>query len=311
MRLIRVDALFRDSARKVAAEEENREECPKKNGVFAHMFRKLERQKKAETSLQSNGASKQIVFREEFVADSIVIDEKDILPYIKGKAFPLLGDDFFYSHIYRKELKALSFIAFKSGSWDCGKLPWLAPALLQDGDYYNRVGDCYYMINSKNGLVKVEVDYEGREGYADINEVALPEDIPATLGIRWSLNRRNWMTHFMLVAAFTVSVLFYVRSSNAYDEVVRKTRNSSPSKPEESSARTRHMSSVPVMIQNIAAAIDGKGVVEKAEIHADTMTFTVQFDKYYDAENFLSRFTTGGKYENGKVVYSAPLSDGK
>lgn len=298
MRIIGFDALNRRNGNPPEKETAPEGEALKKGRFPRGLFKKRD-QRKAE-----------IVFRDEFVADSIVIDAKDILSYIRGKALPLLGDDFFYSHVYDRNRKTLAFIAFKSGSWDCGKLPWLAPALLTEGDFYREVGDCFYIVTSKNGLVRVEIDYERRDGYLNIEEVALPENIPATLSVRWSLNRRNRMVHLVLAGLFAVSLLFYLDSSNAYTEMARKTRSAPLPKPEPG-ARTRHMASVPTLIQNVAAAIDGKGVVEKAEINADTMTFTIQFDKYYDAENFLSKFNSGGNYENGKVIYSAPLFDSK
>jgi hypothetical protein len=279
-------------------------------GFFRGLFRG--RNQRTDTENRSvRGPRIERVFRNEFVVDSIVIDGKDIMPYIRGKAQSVIGDDFFYSHVYDRRLKTLSFIAFKSGSWDCGKLPWLAPAMLSEGDYYHRVGDSYYMVTSRNGIVRVELDYEGRDGYLDIGEAPLPETIPATLMVRWSLNRRTWMVHLALVALFAISVLFCIDSTNAYTDAARNPRGVAPARHVEGAARTRHMASVPTLIQNVAAAIDGKGVVEKAEVSGDTMTFTMQFDKYYDAENFLSKFTGGGKYENGKVVYSAPLTDGK
>lgn len=243
-----------------------------------------------------------LVYSEEFVMDSVGIEQKEIMAYISGKAIPILGDDFYYSHYYKDGI--LSFIALKSKQYQVGKLPLFYPALMIQGSfvYKKPETDYYYYITNRDGFCSTEIGYEQRTGYLPIKEV-LPSDPPATLKLRWSLGRKALYYNAVAAAVCILSLFFFFISSKGYDsacqEQLQQAAKVTPVVP-------RGLPSFINSVAELGQKVEGKGFIERVNLSKDQLTYTIKFNQDADAQVFLK--TTGGKYEGDKVVYSTTLS---
>lgn len=243
-----------------------------------------------------------LVFSDEFVMDSVGIEQKEISAYINGKAAPLLGDDFYYGYQYQNGI--LSFIALKSKQYVAGRLPLFYPALLLQGNFVYKKPDAdyFYYITNKDGFCSAEVAYEERPNHLMIQQVPV-NNPPATLKLTWSLARKNLLLNAALLAVFCLSCLFLALSAQGYDtarkEQQRMAAQVSPVVPR----------GLPPFINSVAdlgKKIEGKGFIEKVALAKDQLTCTIKFKQDADAQVFLR--TTGGNYEGDKVVYTTALS---
>jgi hypothetical protein len=244
----------------------------------------------------------QLVFSDEFIMDSVGIEQKEILAYINGKAAPLLGDDFYYGYQYLNGI--LSFIALKSKQHVAGKLPLFYPALILQGNFVYKKpnADYFYYITNKDGFCSAEVAYEERQNFLPISQVPV-QNPPATLKLTWSLARKNLFLNATLLAIFCLSALFLVFSAKGYDtarqEQQRLAAQVSPVIP-------RGLPSFINSVADLGKKIEGKGYIEKVALLKDQLTCTIKFKQDADAQVFLR--TTGGNYEGDKVVYTTALS---
>ena len=243
-----------------------------------------------------------MVFSDEFVMDSVGIEQKDIMAYINGKAMPLLGDDFYYSYYYSDSI--LSFIALKSKQYVVGKLPLFYPALMLQGSFMHKKPDAeyFYYITNIDGLCSAEVGYDLRNDYLPISHVPVAK-VPATMKLQWSLGKKTIFVNAFMAAVFVLAVLFFVSSSKNFDtaraEEQRQAAMLSPVVP-------RGLPSFINSVAELGKKIEGKGYIEKVSLVKDQLSFTIKFKQDADAQVFLKN--TGGKYEVDKVIYTSALS---
>lgn len=248
---------------------------------------------------------KQYVLETPFVVDSIEIDKKDVLNYIKGKSYPIIGDDFYYSYIYKD--KVLSFISFASKKYiTSNHLPLVAPALLQEGKYfYNPLkSNIYYFFENSNGVVKAEIGYEEKEGYEDITISKLPKNIPDTLKMRWSLQPQINKLRLLGITAFTLSVIFFFTTTIG---IYKKEPEFITTQPVITEVDKETLIDVTKIIENIGQEVVNKGYIEKAQLQPDGMQFVIKFENESYAHSFISRH--GGKYEDDAVIYTSSLDN--
>jgi hypothetical protein len=234
-----------------------------------------------------------------FVADSVGINKKDILNYIKGKSQPIIGDDFYYSYVHKDGV--LTFTAFASEKHISGNyLPTIAPALLRKGKYFYGVeGGVYYFIENNEGRIKTEVGYEEKEGYVDITKVEeLTKGIPDTIRLRWSLQPEVARLNLIGMIAFILSIVFLFTASIRKNEpMITQVATVTAEAMKES------LPDVTGLIEDIGReVVNGKGYIEKAQLQQDGMQFVIKFKNENYIQSFISR--RGGKYENGSVVYT-------
>lgn len=243
-----------------------------------------------------------MVFSDEFVMDSVGIEQKDLMAYINGKAMPLLGDDFYYSYHYSGGI--LSFIALKSKQYVVGKLPLFYPALMLQGNFVYKKPDADYLyyITNKDGFCSTEIGYDQRQNYLPIGQVPVAK-IPATMKLKWSLGKKSLFINAFMGAIFVMAVLFFIVSSKNYDsaraEQQRQAALLSPVIPR----------GLPPFINSVAELgkkIEGKGFIEKVSLVKDQLSSTIKFKQDADAQVFLKN--SGGKYEGDKVIYTTALS---
>lgn len=243
-----------------------------------------------------------MVFNDEFVMDSVGIEQKDLMAYINGKAMPLLGDDFYYSYYYSDGI--LSFIALKSKQYVVGKLPLFYPALMLQGNFVYKKPDAeyFYYITNKDGLCSTEVGYDQRQGYLPIGQVPVAK-IPATMKLKWSLGKKTLFINAFMGAIFVMAVLFFIISSKNYDsaraEQQRQAAQLAPVIP-------RGLPSFINSVAELGKKIEGKGYIEKVSLVKDQLSSTIKFKQDADAQVFLKN--SGGKYEGDKVIYTTALS---
>ncbi|ACD94693.1 hypothetical protein [Trichlorobacter lovleyi] len=243
-----------------------------------------------------------LVFSDEFVMDSVGIEQKEILSYINGKAIPLLGDDFYYSYQYLNGI--LSFIALKSKQHVAGRLPLFYPALILQGNFvYKKTdADYFYYLTNKDGFCSAEVAYEERPNHLMIQQVPVNSP-PATLKLTWSLARKNLFLNAALLAFLGLSTLFLALSAKGYDtarkEQQRLVAQVAPVIP-------RGLPSFINSVADLGKKIEGKGFIVKVALAKDQLTCTIKFNQDADAQVFLR--TTGGNYEGDKVIYTTALS---
>lgn len=244
----------------------------------------------------------ELVFSDEFVMDSVGIEQKEIMAYINGKAMPILGDDFYYSYYYSSGI--LSFIALKTKQYAVGKLPLFYPALMLQGSFMHKKpdSDYFYYITNKDGFCSTEVGYDPRPDYLPIAQAPVGSS-PATLKLQWSLGKRTFFVNALMVTIFMLSVLFFMLASKSYDtarvEQQRQAAQVSPVVPR----------GLPPFINSVAELgkkIEGKGYIERVSVAKDQLSCTIKFKQDADAQVFLK--TTGGKYEGDKVIYTTALS---
>jgi hypothetical protein len=244
----------------------------------------------------------QTVFSDEFVLDSVRIPRRDLLPYIKGKAVPELGEDFYYG--YRYNAGVLSFIALKSDRYVVGNLPFFYPALMNEGKFSYKKPDAesYYYLTNSNGFCSVEVGYEKQLGYLPIEEISLPS-VPKSMKLQWSLAKKNLYLDVFMAIFLCFSAIFYVVSSKSYDtamaEQKRVASKLTPIIP-------RGLPSFINSVADMGKMIEGKGYIEKVTLVRDQLSYTIKFKHEEDLQVFLKNH--GGRYEGTKVVYTTALS---
>jgi hypothetical protein len=247
---------------------------------------------------------KQYALETPFVVDSIEIDKKDVLNYIKGKSHPIIGDDFYYSYIYKD--KILSFISFASKKHITGNyLPVIAPALLQEGKYfYNPLkSNVYYFFENSSGVIKTEIGYEEKDGYENVLTIQLPKDIPDTLKMRWSLQSQINKLYLLGMTTFILSVVFFFVNNSIHG----KEPEPIDVKPVIAESIKESMPDITGIIENIGQEVMNKGHIEKAQLQPDGLQFVIRFRNESYAHSFISRY--GGKYEGGAVIYTSSLDN--
>jgi hypothetical protein len=280
---------------------------------------KLKGLKKIGTSMQQDGKGVplKIVFEEPFCLDKVIIEKKDIIKYIKGKSIPLLGEDFYYCYTY--DGGVLNFVSFKSSSYQTGAVHLVVKAILHEGRYCAQTpsSSILYYIDNDGQRINVEVDYDVREGYEMLHAETARRDIQealksfATIRASWSLQKSALSINVLLIAVFAalmvaaLTVSWKLKSAKVSFEAERA-RKSRPVASANISARLPDVVSV---ISKVGDEVYGKGVIEKAEIRGGNMEFVISFKTEQSAQSFMRQF--GGSYEQGKIIYSTPVSPGR
>ncbi|MFA6823461.1 MAG: hypothetical protein WCR32_06615 [Geobacter sp.] len=244
----------------------------------------------------------QLVFSDEFIMDSVRIEQKEILAYINGKAAPLLGDDFYYSYHYENGI--LAFIALKNKQHVAGRLPLFYPALLLQGNFVYKKPDADYVyyITNKDGFCAAEVAYDERPNHLSISQTPVTST-PATVKLTWSLARKNWYLNAALVTVFCLAALFLAVSAKEYDAARQEQQQiASQLQP----VIPRGLPSFINTVADLGKKVEGKGFIERVALANDQLSCTIKFKQDADAQVFLR--TIGGNYEGDKVVYTTALS---
>lgn len=266
------------------------------------------------TTEEKSGKPLKIVSGEPFCLDKVIVDKKDIFPYIKGKATPLLGDDFYYC--YKYENGVLAFVAFVSSSYQVGAVHFLVKAILNQGKYYARMpaGNVfYYIVNDAPGI-NVEVDYEQRDGYELLDAHTVHADLMAEVkknpGIRakWALEKSALNINLLLIVVFAVLMGVSLLASWKYKAAKAsfEATRARVVKPVVHDNKNFKLPNAVSVITRVGDMVYGKGIIEKAEVKGKTMDFVILFNSETAAQSFIREF--GGKYEQGKVIYSTPFS---
>jgi hypothetical protein len=252
---------------------------------------------------KSKNQEKQHALEFPFVADSVAIEKKDILNYIRGKSHALLGNDFYYSYVYKNGI--LSFLAFASKKYISGALPVIAPALLRNGKYfYSPGGNIYYFIENNNGIIKTDVGYEEKKDYTDITSVGeLTGDIPDTLSLRWSLQPENNKLLSIGITVFALSVIFFFVSDIKRGGTKQVITNADPV----IEIKKQELPDVISKITDIGREVVGKGYIEKMQMNPEGLLFVIKFRDEKYVQSFISR--RGGKYENDAVLYTSSFDN--
>lgn len=269
------------------------------------------------TRTDKGGKPLKIVTGDPFCMDKVVLDRKDVVEYIKGKATPLLGDDFYYCYKYTNGV--LSFIAFVSETYEVNSVHYFVKAILEEGKYCaSKPGSnvFYCIINDAKGL-SVEIDYEQRENYEMLTLQGVHNDLVAavseneTLQASWSLDKKTLNINLILIGVFALLmgcallVSWKYQAAKASFELAK----SRQIKPVAVVAKDIRLPDVVSVITRVGDVVLGKAVIERAELNDKGMQFVILFNTETVAQSFMRQF--GGKYEQGKVIYSTPFSPAK
>lgn len=254
---------------------------------------------------KKKGKEIQYVIELPFVTDSVEIEKKDIISYINGKSQPILGDDFYYSYVYKDGI--LSFVSFASKKNVAGQIPVIAPALLRKGKFYYNSDGVYYFIENEGGKIKTEVAYDEREGYADITKIEkLSGDIPKTLKLKWSLQAKGDKLFYLGIAMLIISIAYFLDAGIDIKPEVKLTKTLTPAVAVQK-ASPQGLPDLTRYITDIARDIEGKGYIEKVQVQADNnLQFVIKFKDETYVQSFIAR--RGGKYENGSIIYTVSLN---
>jgi hypothetical protein len=128
---------------------------------------------------------------------------------------------------------------------------------------------------------------------------------------RWSLEKRTLSVNILLIAVFAalmvaaLTVSWKLKSAKVSFEAER----ASKARPVASARMSARLPDVVSVISKIGDEVEGKGIIEKAEINGKDMKFVISFKTEQTAQSFMRQF--GGSYEQGKIIYSTPVSPGR
>jgi len=266
-----------------------------------------------------------LVFSPDFIVDSVRIKKKDILSYVKGKCIPLFGDDFYYAYVYEKGV--LKFIALKTSEYVKGNLPLFFIGFLRQGKfyYYSRETRICYVIENSADRIAVYVDAsipsdalnfeELVQNFKEGRELNI-KDIPDTLFLRWSLEQESSLLLKVSLILLVFSFLFFMgmfvkqrmvvanMQKLAKEKVIRE-----GGKVEGHNVVQRHGNekSFIFTVGDIASFVSGKGYIESIRYEKGELVFTLKFESEVFLNEFLAKY--GGRYEDGKVVYTTRVSN--
>lgn len=251
----------------------------------------------------SKGQKKlEAVYSDDFIIDSQIIEKKDIKNYIAGRVLPVLGEDYYYGFVYRDSV--LSFIALKSNSYDGGKISVLTAAFLSPGTYFYRDGMKYYVIShNEDGFMKTVVSYEHpSEGVdlSDFNYTDIPQDIPQSLIFKWSLLKQQRPINFILLAVFTLSLLFYGMSALSYSGISQQAKDLNNQANAKAGVEAKKLPDITQVVKECVGRLGGKGTIRQVKMENEAIIFSIDFPFENDAREFME--INGGKYENNQVV---------
>lgn len=249
--------------------------------------------KRQSTSGASSAHQEIKFFRTPFIAGKLELPRKDVIGYIQGAAIPKFGDDFFYSEHYEDGI--VSYVACSSQHWDVDKTHLFMPGILDPGKWFHHDGGIWYFIDSTELPMKLEIDYAPRDGYRSIEDALPTITVPK---LKWSLAKRTFYFNALVAAGFCVAVIIFGLNLKERQSSVQTLK----AIPQNTIALVNTCNALPQFLQKLATTLQN-GVVEKVEIMNGKPTARIAFDQEYDAQQWLT--THGGRYENGKVVYSA------
>lgn len=251
-----------------------------------------------------------LVELDQYIFGKIQIDKKDIHDYIKGFSVPLLGYDFYYCYIYDGNM--LSFISGKNKSFveDCYALAGIA--LMQEGKYYikDKNGDFYYLIEHKTDEINTFIVYEKPTDAIEITPSIIDiKEMPKTLKLKWSLHQKeNIMIKFLVVlfiVLFAVNIFMVYKYQNTLNALEKQVLFYSSTVKEQPTKNNKNIDLINE-INKIGSLILGKGIIDKVEKQNNSLIFYITFKSEEYAIEFLK--TNGGKYEQGKVIYSVNIA---
>lgn len=237
-----------------------------------------------------------LVRSDDFVMSSIDIPRSQVHRYVQGWVAPLLGDDFYYGYVYREG--TLHFVAMKCTSHEVGKIPVFATTLLAPGCWFYRSRGKFFVITHGDSGVTSVVHYEHPgPDVKDVTAEVLPDKIPSTLKLQWSLGRQNRSLISMLVIAFVISLGVYLGAAQEYEGIAAQVKAQAMNVPSEPSRGNLDLS---VLIREMEAKLEGGGVITAFKTDSKQLSVELEFERENDARRFIER--NGGVYENGKVI---------
>ncbi|MEI7962130.1 MAG: hypothetical protein WCI04_07380 [archaeon] len=258
-------------------------------------------------------------FSRDYVIGKIEIDKiskAGIVKYIATEAKQLLGtEDFYYGYIYEK--KVLKYIMHKNDKHVVGSASVLSTVLLNPGKYYIIDASNIYIFENIGNEIRDKIDFienDYDDNGTDNLGINLLEtkvaNVPETLLLKWSLEKRNISLITILAIVFITSALIYVNESKNYKQLTEKANDVKQQYlTAQNLKKVTPNVDIATFIKNVVKSVDGKGILTKILAESNKIQITIQFKNEYDAQNYIK--TNGGNYENGKVVLGTMFVAGK
>jgi hypothetical protein len=272
------------------------------------LFDKMGKNKKHKKEEKSKH---QYTFSRDFIVGIIEIEKKHIKNFIKGEALNYLQtEDYYYGYFY-KEGK-LHYVAHKSDKSEAGKVSRLAYILMHEGQFYIVDNKTVYRFVHKDGSISQSIDYTDAVEFDDkphgkiINiENKEISDPPETLVMKWSLAPKSNYFGAICIASFVGALAFYMSSSSEYKAITQQAEIVKHQMESQQIAKSHDaVIDMSQLIKRISQQLNGRGKILSAKGLKNEITFTIQMNNENDARTFMIE-NQGGKYENGKVVFTA------
>lgn len=266
--------------------------------------RKPERTKRVET-----------VFTRDFIIGIVEINKKNAENFIRSQAFNYLQtEDFYFGYLYSDN--RLHYVAHKSNKHIKGCASKLTPVLLNTGNYYIHANNNMFRFKNDGCAIESIVDYpeysedkeEQRLKVTNLDTVSL-NAVPATLMLKWSLERKNLYFTAFMATIFTATLAIYYANSAQYEKLTQKAQTIR-TQLEETTKNNNHsqLFDISQSIRELSDLIKNRGIIATAKGEKNTLIFAINMNEN-DARTFIKK--TGGIYENGKIILSANLTHGK
>lgn len=285
------------------------------------MFKKTKKRRK--TDIVDNGTPTAIQYETTFTRDYLIgrieidkISTKNIRKYIHDECLQLLDTEDYYSgYVYENNI--LKYVAHKGDKHEVGKVSILSIVLLNEGKYHLFADDNLFVFENVNNEIFDKIDFKDNDQEAQssdnlgINLEGLKlGDIPPTLILKWSLEKKNINILLILSVIFAIALAINLNASRNYKTLSTKA----------SDIKLKYLSSVntqktpPLIdisdfIKKLVVIIDGRATITKVMTDNSKISVSLKFKNEFDAQNFIK--TNGGDYENGKVIFAAIFSNNK
>lgn len=241
---------------------------------------------------------------------------KNIIKYIQDECKQFLDtEDYYYGYIYENSI--LKYVVHKSNKHEVGKASILSAVLINEGKYHLVADSNFYVFENNGAEILDKIDYKDidSEDHTSDNlginlETIKLGNIPDTLVLKWSLEKKSINILAILTVIFAISLITVLNTSNTYKKVSLKAEE----------VKRQYLSiqiakkAVPILdisefTKKLAVIIEGRAIITKIVADENKINASLQFKNEYDAQNFIK--ANGGNYENGKVVCSAIFTNNK
>lgn len=235
----------------------------------------------------------------DFVLASQRVPKRDAERYIRGYTEQLLGRDYYFCYVYSNGL--LTFCSIKSPEYVAGRYCVLAPAMMTPGSYLFRQGKRQYLIeHDADRGASTDFSYDPPLGIPDVEELPLPQSLPSSMKLRWSMSKEELPVVAFAAAGFLVSVMLYGFASSSYDGVSRELQIKQMTKPVAPAPVQRGLPDISLPISLLAEQVGTSGRIEMVKGLKSEMMATIRFKSEREARDFISR--NGGVYEKDNAV---------